>query len=77
MTKSTSERSSSLVLDVRRSLVAAASFLDIRPLPTSFSRSLSANFRPLSMEACELSISWTGTEARWAATRAMPRPWML
>jgi hypothetical protein len=51
MTKSTSDRSSSLVLDVKRSRAADASSFDILPLPTSFSRSLSANFRPLSMEA--------------------------
>jgi hypothetical protein len=51
MTKSTSDKSSRDVLDVRRSRVAAASSFDMRPLPTSFSRSLSANFRPLSMDA--------------------------
>ena len=61
MTKSTSERSSIFVLDVRRSRAAVASSLDSLPLPTSFSSSLSANFRPLSMEACEESINRTGT----------------
>jgi hypothetical protein len=42
MTKSTSDKSSSFVLDVS---------FDMRPLPTSFSRSLSANLRPLSIDA--------------------------
>jgi hypothetical protein len=76
ITKSTSERSSREVLDVRRSRAAVASSLVMRPFPTSFSSSLSANFRPLSMEAWELSIRRTGTEAFWAATRAIPRPYM-
>lgn len=75
MTKSTSDRSSRLVLEVRRSLAAVASSLDILPLPTSFSRSLSANFKPLSIEACELSTNRTGTEAFCAATRAIPSPY--
>jgi hypothetical protein len=74
MTKSTSERSSSLVLEVKRSRAAAASSLEILPFPISFSRSLSANLRPLSMEACEVSMIMTGTEALCAATRAIPRP---
>ena len=74
MTKSTSERSSRDVLDVRRPLAAAASSFEILPLPTSFSSSLSANLRPLSMDAWELSISRTGTEAFCAATSAIPRP---
>jgi hypothetical protein len=75
MTKSTSDRSSSLVLEVNRSLVALASSLDILPLPMSFSRSLSANLRPLSIEVCELSMICTGTEALCAATRAIPSPY--
>jgi hypothetical protein len=74
ITKSTSERSSIEVLDVNRSLAATASSLEILPFPTSFSRSLSANFRPLSIDAWELSINRTGTEAFCAATRAIPRP---
>jgi hypothetical protein len=74
ITKSTSERSSMEVLEVNLPLVASASSFDILCLPTSFSRSLSANFRPLSIDACELSISLTGTEALCAATRAIPRP---
>lgn len=61
ITKSTSDRSSIFVLAINRSLAAAASSLEIRPLPTSFSRSLSANFKPLSRDACELSINRTGT----------------
>jgi hypothetical protein len=76
MTKSTSDRSERWVLDVRRERAAVASSLVIRPFPTSFSRSLSANFRPLSREAWELSTRWTGTQAFWAATRAIPRPCM-
>jgi hypothetical protein len=51
MTKSTSDKSSSFVLDVSRSRAAVASSFDMRPLPTSFSRSLSANLRPLSIDA--------------------------
>jgi hypothetical protein len=74
ITKSTSDRSSSLVLEVSRSLTTAASSFEIRPFPTSFSRSLSANFRPLSIDAWELSINRTGTEAFCAATRAIPSP---
>lgn len=34
-----------------------------------------ANFRPLSMEAWELSTTVTGTPALRAATNAIPRPW--
>lgn len=74
ITKSTSDRSSIDVLEVNRSLAAAASSFEILPFPTSFSRSLSANFRPLSIDAWELSINRTGTEALCAATRAIPRP---
>jgi hypothetical protein len=51
MTKSTSERSSREVLELILCRVAAASSLDILCLPTSFSKSLSANFKPLSMDA--------------------------
>lgn len=74
ITKSTSDKSSSLVLCDNRSLAAVASSLEILPLATSFSSNLSANFKPLSIEACELSISLTGTEAFCAATSAIPRP---
>jgi hypothetical protein len=37
---------------------------------------LPANFKPLSIEACEVSMSLTGTPARCAATRAMPNPYI-
>lgn len=74
ITKSTSDRSSIEVLEVSLPLAASASSLDILCLLTSFSRSLSANFSPLSMDACELSINLTGTEAFCAATKAIPRP---
>jgi hypothetical protein len=75
MTKSTSERSSILVLEVSRPRAASASSCDSLPFPTSFARSFSANLRPLSIEDCELSIRLTGTLALCAATRAIPRPW--
>lgn len=63
ITKSTSDKSSRLVLEVRRSLAAAASSLEIRPFPTSFSSSFSANLKPLSIDAWELSMTRTGTPA--------------
>jgi hypothetical protein len=75
MTKSTSDRSSRDVLVVRRSRVAWASSSDILCLETSFARSLSANFRPLSIAAWDASISFTGTCAFCAATSAIPRPY--
>ena len=75
MTKSISERSSSLVLVVKRPRAASASSCDNLPFPTSFASSFSANFRPLSIEAWELSIRVTGSLAFCATTRAIPRPW--
>lgn len=91
MTMSTSDRSSILVVVVRRPLVAVASSFDILSFATSFSSNLSAgtvshkplvmlnmdlpaNFKPLSMDACEVSTKVTGTPAFCAATKAIPRP---
>jgi hypothetical protein len=54
---------------------ASASSCDNLPFPTSLASSFSANFRPLSIEAWELSIRVTGSLALCATTRAIPRPW--
>lgn len=51
MTKSAVERSPISVVGKSRDRVAVASSRVIRSFETSFSRSLSANFRPLSIDA--------------------------
>ncbi len=74
MTKSAVDRSPISVVGTSRDRAAVASSLVIRFLETSFSRSWSANFSPLSIDACDESTRVTGIWAFWAATRAMPRP---
>jgi hypothetical protein len=74
ITKSTVDSSDMEVVGWSRALMADASSLVRRCFATSFSRSLSANARPLSRDACELSTTTTGIEAWRAATSAIPRP---